>query len=394
MADQPLRVALVNHSARLGGGERSLVRIARRYDPARVQAVVVLGEEGPLAERLRQLGIDVLVLPLDPRVSERRKDTLGAAGLADPTALRLLRASVWRLRGELRRRRIELVHTNSLKAHVWGGLAGRLAGARVLWHVRDHVAAPYLPQVAATSVRLLARVIPHHLAAVSESVARSVGTPASVIHQGVQLPESNGAPRTDGRLRVGIVGRIAPWKGQDVFIAAAERLAASLPDVEFVIAGAPLFGEDAFERTLRRRVARAGLEDRVRFLGFCQDVWAVYRELDVAVHASTLPEPYGNVVLEAMASETPIVAAAAGGVLEIVEDGRTGVLVPPGDPIALAAAVERLLGDPHERDRLARAARAQVEWRFPVTRDAEAVQDIYEQMTNRGRVNGRGRAGR
>jgi glycosyltransferase involved in cell wall biosynthesis len=378
--ERPFRVAVVSHTAQLGGAERSLLRLVSHYDPERVRPTVVLGADGPLVEQLDRLGIEVLVRPLDRRVGDRRKDALDAAGLAEPAAVRLLAGSTWKLAGELRRRRVDLVHTNSLKAHVWGGVAGRIAGARVLWHVRDHIAPPYLPPAAARAVRALARTVPNRVVAVSASVAQTVGVQARVVHQGVRLPELNGARPATGPVRVGLVGRIAPWKGQDVFIAAAEVLAASDAHVEFVLVGAPLFHEDAFEQTLRRRVERAGLAGLVHFLGFRADVWSVLRGLDVAVHASTLPEPYGNVVLEAMASRTPIVAAAAGGVLELVEHGRTGILVPPGDPVALAAALERLVADPRERERLGKAGRAHVERHFPVTRDAEAAQSIYAEM--------------
>jgi glycosyltransferase involved in cell wall biosynthesis len=242
----------------------------------------------------------------------------------------------------------------TLKAHLLGGLAGRLAGARVVWHVRDHLASPYLPAAAVPLVRLAARAVAHRVVAVSASVARTVGrSDVVVVRQGVRTPEEATERPPGGPPRVGLVGRIAPWKGQDVFVAAAARLAPELPDAEFVLAGSALFGEEGYERELRAQVTRLGLDDRVRFLGFRDDVWEVYRELDVVVHASTQPEPYGNVVLEAMACRRALVAAAAGGVLELVDHGRTGLLVPPGDPEALADAVGRLLRSPEERRRRA-----------------------------------------
>lgn len=383
-----VRVAIVNHGARPGGGEVDLLHIVTRLDPERVSFFVVLGEEGMVADELRQHGVDVVVVPLDRRLGQRRKGSLGIRGLADPVAVWLLARAVWRLRAELRRRGVNVVHTNSLKAHVWGGLAGRLAAAQVLWHVRDHIAPPYLPAPAAAAVRVLARVLPHHVVAVSLSVARTLGVPATVVNHGVGLPPPapEQAPRSpDGRLRAGLVGRIAAWKGQDVFIAAAERLAPDFPEAEFLVVGAPLFGEEELEKELRERVERAQLGERVRFLGFRGDIWTIYRQLDVAVHASTLPEPYGNVVLEAMASVRPIVAAAAGGVLELVEHGRTGLLVPPGDPIALADAVASLLRSPDERRRLAAAGRRDVEERFSPGRDTLLLERLWRATVDRPR---------
>ncbi|MBI4172523.1 MAG: glycosyltransferase family 4 protein [Actinobacteria bacterium] len=378
---EPLRVALVDHTARLGGAEWSLLRLVERLDPAEVRAAVVLGEEGTLGDRLRAAGVPVVVCALDASLRERRKDSLDGRGLADPRSIALAAGAVLRLRRVFRELEAEIVHTNSLKAHVLGGLAGRIAGARVLWHVRDHLAEPYLPRAAVRAVRLAARVVPDAVVAVSESAARTVPRrDVAVVHQGVDLPPLDGGRPDNGTLRVGLVGRIAPWKGQDVFLAAAAQVARAFPGAEFVLAGSPLFGEEDFEHELRATAERGDLRGRVQFLGFRDDVHAVFRELDVAVHASTQAEPYGNVVVEAMAAGKPVVASAAGGVLEIVEDGRTGVLVPPGDADALAAALNRLLGNPAERDRLGSAARRCVEERFSPGGDAAAITRLYREL--------------
>jgi glycosyltransferase involved in cell wall biosynthesis len=381
VATEPLRVALLNHSGRLGGGEFSMLRLARALDPERVKLTVIAGEDGPFVQRLHELGADVVVVPMDPQLVHRRKDSLGVTAMADLRLWRQLASAVWPRTDILLRARIQIVHTNSMKAHVLGGVSGRLVGAKVLWHVRDHIAPPYLPPMAAHAMRAASRVLPHHVVTVSHSAARTIGRrDVTVIHQSVPLPELGPERRDPARLRIGIVGRISSWKGQDVFLDAAERLATRFPDVEFVVAGAPLFGEDELDRSLRARAQRPPLRGRVSFLGFCDDMDAVYRSLDVAVHASTLAEPYGNVVLEAMASRVATVAAAEGGPLEIVEHGRTGLLVPPRDPRLLAEALESLLLDPGKRLQLARAARTHVEQNFSLERDGRRLQRLYERI--------------
>jgi glycosyltransferase involved in cell wall biosynthesis len=380
---EPIRVALVNHTGRLGGGEFSMLRLVENIDREQFQLTVIAGEDGPFLDRLRDLGADIIVAPLNALLRERRKETFQTRALFDPRLHRQLARAVWPRADLLRKRRIQIVHTNSMKAHVLGGVSGRLAGARVLWHVRDHIEPPYLPAGAARAMRVLARVLPHHVVAVSASAARTVGRrDVTVLHQSVPLPELNGERPANGRLRIGIVGRLAPWKGQDVFLAAAERLAPRFPDAEFVLAGSALFGEDDYERDLRRRAETEQLRGRVTFLGFCDDIWPIYRDLDVAVHASTNAEPYGNVILEAMASRTPVVAAAAGGPLELVDHGRTGLLVRPGDAVALADALEQLLNDPDERRRLGRAGRAHVEQNFSLERDARRIEGIYRSLVS------------
>jgi glycosyltransferase involved in cell wall biosynthesis len=378
---EPLRVALLNHSGRLGGGEFSMLRLAGALDPDRVKLTVIAGEDGPFVQRLHELGADVVVVPMDPDLVNRRKDSLGAGALTDMHLWRQLASAVWPRTDILRRGRIQIVHTNSMKAHVLGGVSGRMVGAKVLWHVRDHVAPPYLPPAAARAMRATARLLPHHIVTVSHSAARTIGRgDATVIHQSVPLPELGPERTGSSRVRIGLVGRIAPWKGQDVFLDAAEQLAPRFPDAEFVVVGSALFGEDELERSLRARAERPPLRGRVSFLGFVDDMDDVYRGLDVAVHASTLAEPYGNVVLEAMASRVATVAAAEGGPLEIVEHDRTGLLVPPRDPRLLADALESLLLDPRKRRELAYAARAHVEQNFSLERDGRRLQRLYERI--------------
>jgi glycosyltransferase involved in cell wall biosynthesis len=159
-------------------------------------------------------------------------------------------------------------------------------------------------------------------------------------------------------------GRFHHWKGQQVLLEALvhERR----PVACFV--GAPLFGEDAFAAGLRAEAERLGVSDRVRWLGFRDDVARLMRAADVVVHSSVYPEPFGRVVVEAMLARTPVVAARAGGVPEIVTDGETGWLVTPGDPVALAVAIGEVLDDPARAQAVAARANADARERF--TRDA------------------------
>jgi len=128
--------------------------------------------------------------------------------------------------------------------------------------------------------------------------------------------------------------------------------------------GGALFGEDAAEARLRQQVTQAGMDDRVRFLGFRSDVPALMGGVDIVVHSSIQPEPFGRVIVEAMLAGTPVIATKAGGALEIVTEGDTGLLVPPGDAAALSQALGRLTADVSLRERLASAALAEARARF------------------------------
>jgi glycosyltransferase involved in cell wall biosynthesis len=175
-----------------------------------------------------------------------------------------------------------------------------------------------------------------------------------------------------------MVGRIAPWKGQHVFL---EAFARAFPggDVRARVVGAPLFGEDAYDQGLRRLAVDLRIADRVEFTGFREDVARELGSLDVLVHGSVIPEPFGQVVAEGLAAGLPVVAAAAGGPSELVENGVNGVLYPPGDVPALEAVLRELASDPGLRMRLATAARTSAR-RFLSENVAEEVLRVYRSV--------------
>jgi glycosyltransferase involved in cell wall biosynthesis len=336
----------------MSGGEIALLRLLPAIAPL-VDAHVILGEDGPLVGELRCAGATVEVLPMAEQVRDVRKDSV-ALGRLDPRPVLSLMTYVWQLQRRLRQIRPDIVHTNTLKAAFYGGLAARLAGVPVVWHVRDRIAADYLPRTAVRLVRLAAEVLPTAVVANSEATLATLGSArnASVVYNtfDIQPPTESGRNRTaTSTLTLGVVGRLAPWKGQHVFLEA------------FAVArlvGTALFGEEDYEAELRSLVDRLGIGERVEFRGFREDVSEELAELDVLVHCSTSPEPFGQVVVEGMAAGLPVIAAAAGGPLEIIEDGVDGILTPPGDAEALAEAMRRLAEEPDLRADLGRAATA------------------------------------
>lgn len=358
-APSKLRVVYVDHTAQLSGGELALLRLlASLVD---VEAHVILGEDGPLAARLGDAGVSAEVLEMPSAVRDaRRGSVIPRSSL--PRALRTVAYSL-RLARRLRALRPDLVHTNSLKAAVYGGLAARLAGVPVLWHIRDRISPDYLPRPAVRLVRLLARRIPRTVVANSAATLATLGTgiadcraiPDLVVVDAApgRLPRS---PSQDRPLVVGMVGRLSPWKGQDVFLRAFSAALGGTQARALVVGGA-LFGEDAYEQSLHALVEELGLQRQVELTGHRDPVANELALLDVLVHASVIPEPFGQVVLEGMAAGLAVVAADAGGPAEVIHHEVDGLLVPPGDVAALARALERLAGDADLRDRLGRSAR-------------------------------------
>ncbi|MBS6361374.1 glycosyltransferase, partial [Burkholderia sp.] len=171
---------------------------------------------------------------------------------------------------------------------------------------------------------------------------------------------------------VGSFSRLARWKGQHVLLEAA----AQHPDMHVVLVGAPLFGEDAYEAELREYVARYRMNERVHFLGFQRDVAACMKAVDIVAHTSITPEPFGRVIVEGMLARRPVVAARAGGVVEIVEHDGNGLLFEPGDAHGLAEALAALKADRARRERLVASGHVTALRRFGTKTYVDRVEQI------------------
>jgi glycosyltransferase involved in cell wall biosynthesis len=385
---RPVRVLYLDHTAQLSGGELALARLLAALDRRRVEPIVVLAEDGPLYAHLTtQHSIETHVLPLDEKVRNVRRGALGLAGLIGQLrSLGMLWRYARRISRFVRERRPDLIYTNSLKSDFYGALAAWLSGVPVIWHIRDRIEDGYLPRPAVWLVRTLARHVPVCVVANSASTRatrrRGVGVRTAVTARGLtrdHIERCHGERQVNRVPQIGIIGRLASWKGQDVFLQAAALLLRAGVPARFRIAGSAMFGEEAVEQQLRELARTLGLEEYVDFLGF-SDVPATLLTLDVLVHASTIPEPFGQVIVEGLAAGLPVVATDAGGAREIIEHGKTGLLVPMGDPAALAQALTGLLGDPERARRLGTTGRRHVLENFTIEQSARRSETLYEQL--------------
>ncbi len=184
--------------------------------------------------------------------------------------------------------------------------------------------------------------------------------------------------------RVGLVATYARWKGQDLFLEAIRRIGPEFP-ARYYIIGGPIYqtkGSQFSEAELRALAGKLGVTDRVGFVPFQKQTAAMYRALDVVVHASTRPEPFGRTIVEAMACGRPVTVSRAGGAAELFDEGINAVGFVPSDPESLAAAVQGLLSDPARRQRIASAARQTAENRFARVRLGPEVLAAYAQFTS------------
>jgi len=403
------RVLFVDKAPQMGGSLVSLYHLVRGLDRTRFEPVVLVAEGNPFAARFAALGVRVLTRPwanTPPQTSGLLK------GVTQTAAVQKLRGWEWGRRlyhsaGFLVKHlprileraeafadllyevKPDWVHVNDGVPFNRGEILGALwARVPVVCHVRSF-------EPPTRFDKLLAPRIAAHIF-ISQAIADWIlGTGLRlrkwyVVHNGVDTAAFRHPPDSRARVRaelgvaedafaVALLGRIVPWKGHEVFLDAMERLVPEYPSLVGCVVGEGWRGHD-FEQRLRARVESGPLKGHVVFAGFRADVPALLQSVDALVHTSIEPEPFGRVIVEAMAARLPIVATAAGAVPEILEDERTGLLVPPGDADRLAQALERLMRDPDLRQRLSAAARQEVEARFTVQRYVAGVQSVYEEL--------------
>ena len=360
---------------------------------------LVSGADGPLVERASALGVAVAVTPLPEDVARLGETGALAAGGPAKFAAQVGRAAgpiaryIGAMHGVLAPFSPDVLHTNGFKMHLLGAFAA--TDAAVVWHVHDYVRSRRV------SARLLKWTVGRAAALIANShsvaadVRQALGpVPVTTIYNAIDLerfsPDGEAldldrragvAPAPPGTVRVGLLATFARWKGHDTFLDAIARLPTTAPVRAYVIGG-PVYQTDASQWSLEelRSMARArGIEQRVAFTGVVDRADAALRSLDIAVHASTQPEPFGLVIAEAMACGRAVIVSAAGGAAELVTPNDTALTHTPGDSAGLAAAIESLIVDGDRRAVLGRAARASAAVRFDRSRLGGELSAVYHQ---------------
>ncbi len=391
----PSPILYVHSSNELYGSDYVLLELVRRLDKDRFRPLVVtptdIPYQGLLGQSLRDAG--VFHQELDIPVLRRRY--LSPWGL--PSFVRRVQAAPALVQPMIAAEHVRLVHSNT--SAVWGGaLAARRAGLPHLWHIHEIVTRPHaIRRLIAWSVMrwsdhvvAISRAVADHLLADEPRLAAKL----SIIHDGVDTdrfsPAVNGSAVRSAwqvgpdMVLVGVVGRISGWKGQDVFcqaLAQALVLAPHLRDrMRGVVVGDVVPGEEQRRTELGDLTRSLGIADLVIWAGYRRDTPQVMAALDVLALPSVLPEPFGMVVLEAMASGRPVIATAQGGPLETVVEGETGLLVPAGDPASLARCLVELASDDVLRTRLGQQGRERACRQFGLDSHVRSFQTLYDSL--------------
>lgn len=389
-----MRILHVSHTATISGGEHSLLTLLSGMPPELELGVAC--PEGPLAAAVRLLGLPVHRIPgtsgsfrLHPVRTPRAAAEMGAAAVAVSRIARREGATV--------------LHANSVRAGLITSLAGPLCGVRAVVHVRDVL--PDSPTAVVVKQTLTSRAA--ELIAISRYVQQKFGpraaTAMSVIDNPVDqrrfAPEAYDAGEcrralgfAAGSPLIGIVGQITPWKGHDTVIRALKSVRARHPGATLAVVGDVKFSDPGtsfdnhgFLDGLHDLARELGLTGAVAFLGERHDIPQVLRAFDVLLVPSTA-EPFGRTVAEAMTMATPVIATSEGGPSELLVDGLSGLLVPPGDDEAWGSAIDRILSDPPAARDMAAAARLEAVSRFGTDRHVRSVLAVLESATTRLRL--------
>ncbi len=374
------RILYLNHVGLVAGAERSLAAMVEALDRTRYEPYAIC-PDGPLGELLAKAGAQVRHCPLQ-RLRRTR----------NPAKLLYYAAQVHSVARDIARKwngpAIDLIHSNSTTAHIYGALLARYWRTPCIWHVRDLVPLGLLGRL--LYARADAVIATSTAVADVVRAASGVAEKIRVIPNGIRI-DHHDAPGGKSPIRaelgiaesapvLAVIAQLVPWKRHDVFLKAFAEIAKLRPNAVALIAGDDLFNDNArYKAELLQLTRELRLESNVKFLGWRHDVSAILHACDMVVVPSQA-EPFGRVALEAMTAARPVVGTRAGGLPDIVADEETGWLVEPDNPAALSAAMTEALQDPDLARQRGQAGRKRVAERFDITVTTHAVEKLYDDL--------------
>ncbi len=399
-----MKILYINPSSQLGGAERSLIDVicaVRQQDPSVEVTVLITAPDGPIVSELTPLGVKVILLELPRKIAQlgdsgwKNKENNIASIIKFTRNLSAIGEFVryWR---QLRQTVVDidpdLIHSNGLKTHLLIASLGN--SIPIIWHLRDFIGSRLL-------IKQLLRLFIGKVtvaAAISQAIARDwqsvfPSLPIQVVYNAIdidkyqpQLVDRSLEPASQ-YLKIGLVATYSIWKGHDIFIQAIGQIAQQHPElkstVKFYIIGGAIYETDRSQytrSTLQQLVRDIDIEEWLVFIDFQRDIVASYQMLDIVVHASTQPEPFGRTIVEAMACEKAVIVANAGGAAELFTHQQDAIGVPPGDPVALAAAILDLIDNPAKRVMMGKAGRITAIERFNRDRLGSDLMLLYKNI--------------
>lgn len=351
------KILFLDHAAVLGGAELCLLDLAIAQ---RCSSQVLLFEDGPFRKRLEEAGVTANILPTSKAALAVRTSS-GLRSLSAIPALLTLAKQIVKASQSF-----DVVFANSQKSFVAAALATWLGSRPLIWYLHDILTAKHFSglnrKIAIALANRFARVVLVNSNATGKAFVEAGGRPELVklLYNGISAePFDQVTAEQVTQLKqeldindvplIGSFSRLSYWKGQHVLLNAL----AKLPNAHALLVGEALFGEEEYAVQLRIQASDLGIEDRLHWLGFRRDIPTLMKVCDVIVHTSTEPEPFGRVIVEGQLAQKPVIAAAAGGATELIQDHITGRLYQPGDDGALAQILSEIVANPDQANLVA-----------------------------------------
>ncbi|MDB9340547.1 MULTISPECIES: glycosyltransferase family 4 protein [Cyanophyceae] len=379
-----MKILFLDQSGKPGGAELCLIDIAKPYGD---RALVGLFADGDFRKLLQQHHIPVKVLATQAIQVGKQSNLLQS--LASVGQLAPLLAKVVQTAKEY-----DVIYANTQKALVIGALASFLARRPLVYHLHDILSLEHFSQtnlrIAVTLANRFASLVIANSQASQTAFIQAGGNAklTEIVYNGFEcqnyqtsaseVKELQQQLGLEGKFVVGHFSRLAPWKGQHILIAALSQCP---PEVTVILVGDALFGEQDYVQQLHEQVAQLKLENRVKFLGFRADVPQLMAACNLVAHTSTAPEPFGRVIVEAMLCGRPVVAAQAGGAMELVEHGVNGFLVKPGEIAELAQVINTCVAETAMIATMANHGRAIARQRFDIIAINHQIAQLLNQLS-------------
>ena len=378
-----MKILFLDQSGKLGGAELSLADVAYPY---RQNCRVGLFADGAFRQLLESKQIPVKILTnqsINVKKDSGILQSLGSFSSLAPLVFKVAKTA----------RKYDIIYANTQKALVVGALASFLSRRPLVYHLRDILDAEHFSstnrRVAVALANRFASLVIANSEATRTAFLQSGGRLeiARVVYNGFQ-PENYQADSSEvnkikqdleleGKFVLGHFSRLSPWKGQHILL---EALTQCPENVIALLVGDALFGEDEYVEQLHKQVADFGLKNRVKFLGFRSDIVPLMTACNLVAHTSTSPEPFGRVIIEAMLCKTPIVASAAGGVVELVNPGKTGWLVTPGNSEELANVINSCYQNPELAANVATEAYKKANQNFQLEQTRQQIDQLLRKL--------------
>ncbi|MDJ0799971.1 MAG: glycosyltransferase family 4 protein [Calothrix sp. MO_167.B12] len=378
-----MKILFLDQSGKPGGAELCLLDIAKPY---RHTSLVTLFTDGDFKTLLKKSHIPVQILTNQTIKTHKQSNLI--QGLTSLTQIIPLITKLIDIA-----RKYDLIYANTQKALVVGALTSLLTHRPLVYHLHDILCTTHFSKtnlhLAITLANRFASLVIANSQASQTAFINAGGNPhlVKVVYNGFNSQKyqiaNNIVQQTKQQLDIadkfviGHFSRLAPWKGQHILIAA---LAKCPPQITAILVGDALFGEHDYVQQLHQQVVELGLENRVKFLGFRHDIPQLMTTCDVITHTSTSPEPFGRVIVEAMLCGKPVIAAQAGGAVELVEHGKTGFLVTPGNIEEFAQTITQCYYHPENIIAIANHARTIASQKFDINHINQQISQLLHQL--------------